>query len=160
QPSIVFNCAAYNGVDKAETEPELARAVNSQGAFNAAVACQRAGARLVHFSTNFVFDGKLDRPYVESDSPSPLSAYARSKLEGEQRGLEALPSALGIRTAALFGVRGSAIKGGSFPDRIRARAARGEPLRVVADQSINPTFTCLLAAAALQLDRAGLERTH
>src|SRR4029077_8657765 len=156
QPSIVFNCAAYNGVDKAETEPELARAVNSQGAFNAAVACQRAGALVVHFSTNFVFDGTLDRPYVESDSPSPLSAYARSKLEGEERVLETLPGALVIRTAGLFGGRGSAIKGGSFPDRIRARAARGEPLRVVADQRINPTFTGDLAPAAIGLAEAGL----
>jgi dTDP-4-dehydrorhamnose reductase len=156
QPSIVFNCAAYNGVDQAESEPELADAVNSQGALNAARACKRAGARLVHFSTNFVFDGTLDRPYVESDKPSPLSSYARSKLEGEQRVLETLPSALVIRTAGLFGHRGSAIKGGSFPDRILGRAVRGEPLRVVADQRINPTFTGDLAPAAIRLAEAGL----
>jgi len=135
QPSIVFNCAAYTAVDQAESEPELAQQVNSKGAFNAAVACEGARARLVHFSTNFVFDGTLDRPYVESDSPNPLSSYGRSKLEGEQRVLEALPGALVIRTAGLFGDRGSAIKGGSFPDRILARALRGDQLRVVADSA-------------------------
>jgi dTDP-4-dehydrorhamnose reductase len=156
QTSVVFNCAAYNAVDQAESEPEVAHEVNSQGAFNAAVACEGAGARLVHFSTNFVFDGTLDRPYVESDSPNPLSAYARSKLEGEQRVLDALPGALVIRTAGLFGVRGSAIKGGSFPDRILSRALRGDRLRVVADQRINPTFTGDLAPAAIDLAESGL----
>lgn len=156
RPSIVFNCAAYNAVDQAESEPELAHLVNSEGALNAALACKGAGARLVHFSTNFVFDGRLDRPYVESDSASPLSAYARSKLEGERQVLEALPGALVIRTAGLFGDRGSAIKGGSFPDRILARALRGERLRVVADQSINPTFTGDLAPAAIKLVESGL----
>lgn len=156
QASVVFNCAAYNGVDQAESEPEVAHTVNSQGAFNAAVACREAGARLVHFSTNFVFDGRLDRPYVESDTPNPLGVYARSKLEGERRVLEALPGALVVRTAGLFGHRGSAIKGGSFPDRILARALRGEPLRVVGDQRINPTFTGDLAPSAIKLAEAGL----
>jgi dTDP-4-dehydrorhamnose reductase len=157
QPSVVFNCAAYNGVDRAESEQELAHQINSEGAFNAAVACKHAGARLVHFSTNFVFDGTLDRPYVESDSPGPLSAYARSKLEGERRVLATLPAALVIRTAGLFGDRGSAIKGGSFPDRILARALGGGRLRVVADQRINPTFTGDLAPAAIKLAEAGLD---
>lgn len=156
QPTVVFNCAAYNGVDQAESEPELAHQVNSEGAFNTAVACKRVGARLLLFSTNFVFDGTLGRPYVESDSPKPLSAYARSKLDGERRVLEALPAALVIRTAGLFGDRGSAIKGGSFPDRILARALGGEPLRVVADQRVNPTFTGDLAPAAIRLAEDGL----
>jgi dTDP-4-dehydrorhamnose reductase len=156
RPSVVFNCAAYNGVDQAESEPSPAHQVNSDGAFNAALACRQAGARLVHFSTNFVFDGTLGRPYVESDRPNPLSEYARSKREGERRVLETLPESLVIRTAGLFGDRGSAIKGGSFPDRILARANRGEPLRVVSDQLINPTFTGDLAPAAIRLAEAGL----
>ena len=157
RPEVVFNCAAYNAVDRAETETELAFAVNGEGPGNVALACARGRARLVHFSTNFVYDGALDRPYVESDQPAPLSAYGKSKLEGERRALEVLPSALVIRTAAVFGDTGSAIKGGSFPDRILARAMTGEPLRVVSDQRVNPTYTGDLAPAAIALAESGLE---
>src|ERR1700730_4966836 len=94
RPEIVFNCAAYNAVDRAETERDLAFAVNSEGPANVARVCARYGIRLVHFSTNFVFDGALKRPYVESDEPAPLSAYASSKLDGEKRVLDLLPEAL------------------------------------------------------------------
>jgi dTDP-4-dehydrorhamnose reductase len=156
RPAIVFNCAAYNAVDRAETERELAYAVNAEGPANVARACARHRIRLVHFSTNFVFDGALDRPYIESDSPSPISVYGASKLEGEQRVLDLLPNALVIRTAALFGDRGSAIKGGSFPDRILLRAEGGEALRVVADQKVNPTYTADLAPVALELGESDL----
>jgi dTDP-4-dehydrorhamnose reductase len=156
RPEIVFNCAAYNAVDRAETEVDLAFAVNGQGPANVAAACAAGGARLVHFSTNFVFDGTLDRPSTESDAPAPLSVYAASKLEGEQRVLERLPGALVIRTSALFGDTGSAIKGGSFPERILERAKRGEPLAVVSDQKVNPTYTGDLAPAAIELAGSGL----
>jgi dTDP-4-dehydrorhamnose reductase len=147
RPSVVFNCAAYNAVDRAETEPDAVFQVNAHGAASIAAACGRHGARFVHFSTNFVFDGLLGRPYVESDEPSPLGAYARSKLEGERMVLEALPNALVVRTAAVFGGRG----GQSFPERILRRARGGETLRVVADQRVNPTFAGDLAEAALGL---------
>ncbi len=157
RPEIVFNCAAYNAVDRAETERDLAFAVNAEGPANVAAACAAGGSRLVHFSTNFVFDGTLDRPYTESDPPAPLSAYAASKLKGEQRVLERLPGALVIRSSALFGDTGSAIKGGSFPDRILERAQRGEPLTVVSDQKVNPTYTGDLAPAAIELAASGLE---
>jgi dTDP-4-dehydrorhamnose reductase len=156
RPAIVFNCAAYNAVDRAETEKDLAYAVNAEGPANVARACARHRIRLVHFSTNFVFDGALDRPYLESDAPSPISVYGASKLEGEQRVLDVLPDALVIRTAALFGDRGSAIKGGSFPDRILSRAKAGEALRVVADQTVNPTYTADLAPVALELGESEL----
>jgi dTDP-4-dehydrorhamnose reductase len=156
RPEIVFNCAAYNSVDGAETERELAFAVNAEGPANVAQACARSGSRLVHFSTNFVFDGTLDRPYVESDQPAPLSVYGSSKLEGEQRVLDVLSTALVIRTAALFGDTGSRIKGGSFPERIVERARSGEPLRVVADQKVNPTYAGDLAPAAIGLAESGL----
>jgi dTDP-4-dehydrorhamnose reductase len=156
RPEIVFNCAAYNAVDRAETEVDLAFAVNGQGPANVAAACAACGARLVHFSTNFVFDGTLDRPSTESDAPAPLSVYGASKLEGEQRVLERLPGALVIRTSALFGDTGSAIKGGSFPERILERAKRGEPLAVVSDQKVNPTYTGDLAPAAIELAGSGL----
>jgi dTDP-4-dehydrorhamnose reductase len=157
RPALVFNCAAYNAVDRAETERGAAYAVNSEGAANVARACARHRIRLVHFSTNFVFDGALERPYVESDLPAPLSVYGSSKLEGEQRVLELMPDALVIRTSALFGDTGSAIKGGSFPERILSRARGGEPLRVVADQRVNPTYTGDLAPAAIELAESGLE---
>jgi dTDP-4-dehydrorhamnose reductase len=156
RPDVVFNCAAYNPVDRAETEPELALAVNSEGAFNAAAACRSAGARLVHYSTNFVFDGRLERPYVESDPVGPLGAYARSKAEGERRVLGESPEALVIRTAALFGGQGSRAKGGSFPDRILGAAREGRALTVVEDQKVNPTYTKDLAEASVTAAAAGM----
>jgi dTDP-4-dehydrorhamnose reductase len=157
RPKLVFNCAAYNAVDRAETERDLAFAVNSEGPANVALMCSRYGIRLVHFSTNFVFDGALPRPYVESDEAAPLSVYGSSKLDGEKRVLELLPGALVIRTSAVFGDTGSAIKGGSFPERIVERARRGEPLRVVADQKVNPTYAGDLAPAAMDLAASGLD---
>ncbi len=156
RPEVVFNCAAYNPVDRAETEPERALSVNSDGAFNAAAACRTLGMLLVHYSTNFVFDGRLDRPYLESDPVGPLGAYARSKAEGERRVLAEHPAALVIRTAALFGSTGSRAKGGSFPDRIVRAARAGKPLTVVADQKVNPTYTPDLAEASIALAASGM----
>lgn len=157
RPELVFNCAAYNAVDRAETERDLAFAINAEGPANVARVCARYGIRLVHFSTNFVFDGAMKRPYVETDVPAPLSAYGSSKLDGEKRVLDLLPEALVIRTSAVFGVTGSAIKGGSFPERIVERGRRGEPLRVVADQRANPTYAADLAPAAMELAVSRLE---
>jgi dTDP-4-dehydrorhamnose reductase len=147
RPDVVFNCAAYNAVDRAETDQDTAFQVNAHGPANIAAACRRHGSRLVHFSTNFVFDGSLDRPYVEADDPSPLSVYARSKLEGERMVLAALPPALVVRTAAVFGGR----RGASFPERILQLARTGAPLRVVSDQLVNPTYAGDLAQAVLRL---------
>ena len=125
---IVLNCAADNAVDAAEANPEAAFAVNAEGAGNVAWACGLAGARLVHFSTNFVFDGSGSRPFTEADLPGALGAYGRSKLEGERRVLEMLPESLIVRSSGLFGAQGSAVKGGSFPQRIVMRAEMGERL--------------------------------
>jgi dTDP-4-dehydrorhamnose reductase len=151
RPQVVFNCAAYNAVDLAEMEPQLAHEVNAAGPENVALACSRNGARLVHFSTNFVFDGRLDRPYIEKDEANPLGVYGRSKLDGETAVLAILPEALVIRTAAVFGDHGSAAKGGSFPQRIVERGRRGERIRVVSDQRVNPTYARDLAQAAIKL---------
>jgi dTDP-4-dehydrorhamnose reductase len=101
----------------------------------------------MHFSTNFVFEGDLERPYAESDVPAPQSVYATSKLEGERLVLDAMPDALIVRTAGVFGGSG----GQSFPEKILQRAAQKQPLRVVSDQRINPTYTGELARAALEL---------
>jgi dTDP-4-dehydrorhamnose reductase len=147
KPDVVFNCAAYNAVDRAESEPELANAVNAAGAGNVAVACERHGAWIVHFSTNFVFDGEQGEPYIESDNPHPLSVYARSKLAGESEVLAHGSHVLVVRTAAVFGGPQS------FPSRIIESARAGQPIRVVSDQTVNPTYAKDLAAAALELAR-------
>ena len=149
KPDAVFNCAAYNAVDRAETEREIAYAVNAEGPSNVAAACRRHGATLVHFSTNSVFDGSHDEPYVEADEPAPLSVYAESKLEGERRALQSGARLLIVRTAGVFG------RGVNFPVRILERARSGQPLRVVSDQRINPTYARDLAAAALELVEQG-----
>src|SRR6266702_3458149 len=150
QAQVVFNCAAYNAVDAAEGEQDAAYQVNAQGAFNVALACAEHQARLVHFSTNFVFSGAHDRAYVESDEVGPLGVYAKSKLEGEKLVAMVAPRALIIRTAALFG--GDATRSRlSFPERIVERAASGERVRVVSDQTVNPTYAADLARAAIAL---------
>ena len=136
-------------MDRAELEPALAHAINAEGPRHVAAACRRHGAMLVHFSTNFVFDGKHEEPYVEADEPSPISVYGHSKLEGERRVLETGAHVLLVRTAAVFGGPHS------FPQRILDRARSGEKLRVVSDQRVNPTYAEDLAAAALQLVEEG-----
>lgn len=156
RPDIVFNCAAYNGVDAAEDPSSPAWAVNAEGPGVVAAACREEGVRLVHFSTNYVFSGELPRAATEEDEPDPRSAYARSKREGELRVLAELPDALVVRCSGLFGSGGSAVKGGSFPERILARARGGDPLRVVDDQRLNPTSTAELAAGVVELVTDGL----
>jgi dTDP-4-dehydrorhamnose reductase len=156
EPEVVFNCAAYNGVDAAEADAGPAFAVNAQGAANVAAVSREVGARLVHFSTNYVFDGEASEPYTEASEPRPQSAYARSKREGERLVLATDPSALVIRSSSLYGWGGSAVKGGSFPERLLARARAGQPLRVVSDQHHNPTFTQDLAAGSLGLVEEGM----
>jgi dTDP-4-dehydrorhamnose reductase len=151
RPDVVFNCAAYNAVDGAEVDSPTAFSVNGNGPANVAAACRRNGAALVHFSTNFVFDGATAEPYVESDEPAPLSVYGRSKLAGEQAVLEAGGHVLVIRTAAVFGTT----TGRSFPERIVDRARAGEKLRVVSDQAVNPTYARDLAVAAVELADQG-----
>jgi dTDP-4-dehydrorhamnose reductase len=152
RPEIVFNCAAYNAVDRAEQERDIAFAVNGTGPGNLAAACRRHGASLVHFSTNFVFDGAGAEPYIESDEPAPLSVYGASKLAGESAVLSVGTHVLVVRTAAVFGTT----TGRSFPERIVQRARAGEKLRVVSDQTVNPTYAKDLAAAAVELAEEGL----
>lgn len=147
---VVFNCAAYNGVDAAEVEQDIAYQVNAQGAFNVALACAEHEARLIHFSTNFVFSGTLDRAYVETDEVGPLGVYGKSKLEGEKLVAMVAPRALIIRTAALFGGESGRSRL-SFPERILQRAEAGHRLQVVSDQRVNPTYAADLAAAAIAL---------
>jgi dTDP-4-dehydrorhamnose reductase len=154
-PELVFNCAAFHNVEVCETEEDRSFAVNARAVKRLAQGCEAAGARLVHLSTNYVFDGRRDAPYSEHDAPSPRSVYALSKLAGEYAALAYCSRALVVRTAGLYGVHGSASKGGNFVTRMVARAREsGAQLRMVADQRLSPTFTADLAAALVD----GVER--
>jgi len=149
RPQAVFNCAAFTKVDLCETDP-LARAVNDEAVGHLAEACGRLGARLVHVSTDFVFDGEKREPYREEDETAPLSAYGRTKRAGEIRAL-ALPGALVVRSSWLFGNGGP-----NFVEAILKQAEEGNPsVRVVTDQVGRPTATTDLAEALVELHRAG-----
>ena len=155
RPDVVFNATAWNRVDAAETEPAAAFAVNAFAPHFLARAARDAGALLVHYSTDYVFDGTAARPYREDDAPRPLGVYGASKLAGEHLVAAAGGEHLVVRTSGVFGRGGSEQKGGSFVERIVAQARAGQPLRVVADQVFAPTFAADLAAASIALVRAG-----
>lgn len=154
EPRAVVNCAAWTDVDGAETAEAAATAVNGDGAGNVARAAAEVGARIVHVSTDYVFDGSSPRPYGENDETRPLSVYGASKLEGERNVLATGPEHLVVRTSGVLGRAGSAQKGGSFVDRILSQARAGKPLRVVTDQTFAPTFADELAEALLALARS------
>lgn len=140
--ATVINCAAYTNVDGAESEPEAAHAVNADGARNVG----EAAARVVYVSTDYVFDGTKDSPYVESDPTGPLQEYGRSKLAGERATLTASPQSLIVRSSWLFGAGG----GNFVSTMLRLGEERGE-VSVVADQVGCPTFTGHLADALVAL---------
>jgi dTDP-4-dehydrorhamnose reductase len=146
-PSIVLNCAAFHNVEVCEREEDRSFAVNTRAVKRLAERSSEAGARLVHVSTNYVFDGTREAPYAEGDLPNPRSIYALSKLAGEYAALAYAPEVLVVRAAGLYGLHGSASKGGNFVTRMLARAQSGEPIRMVADQRLSPTFTADLAVA-------------
>jgi dTDP-4-dehydrorhamnose reductase len=146
RPEVVVNCAAYTKVDAAETDRERAFAVNGDGVANAAALAGRAGARLVHVSTDYVFDGEAQAPYREDAPTAPLSVYGESKLEGERRAL-GYERSLVVRASWLFGPRGA-----SFVAAMVGLIEAGRlPLRVVTDQEGCPTSTPSLARALLDL---------
>jgi dTDP-4-dehydrorhamnose reductase len=153
RPDVILNCAAYNHVDLAEREPDAALRVNAFGVLAIARAARRAGARLVHFSTDFVFDGETTRPYVEDDPPNPLGLYAASKLLGDWFAGDA-PGSYVLRVESLFGEPGpgSARRGslGAIVDRIRQDAE----VPVFVDRIVSPSFTADIASAT----RAVIER--
>lgn len=152
RPEVVFNCGAFHNVDACERQPDAAWAANARAVHSLA----RGGGRLVHLSTNYVFDGRRAEPYGESDLPSPRSIYALSKLSGEYAALAYGGDALVVRTAGLYGLHGSASKGGNFVQRMIARAREQGALSVVADQRLQPTFTADLAQAILDAVNAGV----
>jgi dTDP-4-dehydrorhamnose reductase len=159
RPTVVYNCAAFHNVEVCEREEDRAFEVNARAVKRLATRCADGGARLVHLSTNYVFDGTAVRPYGEDELPSPRSIYAISKLAGEHAALAYAPDALVVRTAGLYGLHGSASKGGNFVTRMIARAREQGALKVVADQRLTPTFTADLAAGILAAVEAGVTGT-
>jgi dTDP-4-dehydrorhamnose reductase len=153
RPDIVINCAAYNLVDRAETEAQAAFAVNAWGLRALAVVCQELDCTLVHFSTDYVFglEGARETPYAETDAPGPISMYGLSKLTGEYLVRSGCQRHFIIRTCGLYGVWGSGGKGGNFVETMLRLAREGKALRVVSDQICTPSYTTDIATAVAPL---------
>jgi dTDP-4-dehydrorhamnose reductase len=151
RPDVVFNAAALTNVDKAESEPDLTYAVNAVAVEDLARAAAAAGAALVHYSTDFVFDGESARPYDEFDPPSPQGIYARSKRAGELLAAAATPRLYTLRVGCLYG-RG----GRNFPSTIVRRLRAGETVRADRDRLASPTWVREVARLSAALAHTGL----
>jgi dTDP-4-dehydrorhamnose reductase len=146
RPEVIVNAAAYTAVDQAESEPEVAMGINADAPAVLAEEAKRRGALLVHYSTDYVFDGEKGSPYAEEDAPNPLSAYGRSKLEGERRVVASGCRHLILRTGWVYESRGR-----NFLLTILRLARERDELRVVGDQVGSPTAARELAAATARL---------
>src|SRR3954447_11142171 len=146
EPRAVVTCAAWTDVDGAETAEAAATAVNGTGAGNVGRAAAEVGARLVHVSTDYVFDGSKRTPWVESDPVGPIGAYGRSKLAGEAEVAAATPQHAIVRTAWLFGAGGR-----NFVDTMLELCRKHDEVSVVTDQVGSPTWTVHLAEALVEL---------
>jgi dTDP-4-dehydrorhamnose reductase len=158
-PDVVLNTTAYHRVDDCETHADLAYAVNTLAVLNLVRVANELDAVLVHISTDYVFDGRARQPYTERSEPFPLSVYANSKLAGEILVRTMAKKYLLIRTCGLYGVAGSQGKGGNFVETMLTKAKRGEPIHVVNDQVVTPTYTADLAdqiARILPTEQFGL----
>jgi dTDP-4-dehydrorhamnose reductase len=157
RPDVLVNCAAYNFVDRAETEPDAAFRSNAWGVRELARVCRELDCRLVQISTDYVYglDASRRTPLAEDDAPGPVSVYGLSKLTGEYLVRSADPRNLVVRTCGLYGVWGSGGKGGNFVETMLRLAGQGKPLRVVNDQRCTPTYTADLAEAVAALIERG-----
>lgn len=154
RPGLLFNAAAYNLVDDAEEDVEVAFGVNAFGVLHLARAAQAVGAVLVHFSTDYVFDGRQRQPYRETDTPNPLSVYAMSKLAGEWMVQRYAEKCFVVRTCGLYG-RASKSRKENFVERMLRAARAGTSLQVVHDQVLTPTSARELAESVVPLVRTG-----
>jgi len=150
-PSLIVNAAAYTAVDRAESEPARASLVNAEAPRVLAAHARARGAVLIHYSTDYVFDGAARTPYDEDDAPAPQSVYGATKLAGEQAVLRSGAHALVFRTSWVYGLRGR-----NFLLTIRRLAAEREELRIVADQVGVPNWCRELARATARLAARGL----
>ena len=148
-PDLVINLAAYTAVDRAETEPEMAWAVNCSGAANIAAACRKTAAPLIHLSTDYVFDGCKSGPYREEDAVNPINVYGRSKEASERAVRAALSEYVILRTAWVFGVHGT-----NFVKTVLRLGAERPILRIVADQRGCPTAAADIASALIMIARS------
>jgi len=146
RPNIVINVAAYTNVDGCESNQEKAFAINAEGARHVALAAFKCGAKMVHLSTDYVFDGNKREPYLEMDSPRPLNVYGLSKLKGEHYVQESSKDPLIIRTQWLYGKHGK-----NFVTSILRQASEKRVLSIVNDQIGSPTYTVDLAKAIVAL---------
>ena len=151
RPEVVLNTTAFLRVDDCETQPDMAYAVNAVSVLNMVRIANDLDAVFVHFSTDYVFDGKALQPYTEESQPLPLSVYANSKLAGELLVRAYAKKYFLIRSSGLYGKAGSMGKGGNFVETMLAKASRGESIRVVNDQVLTPTYTVDLADQAARL---------
>ncbi|HYX18163.1 MAG TPA: dTDP-4-dehydrorhamnose reductase [Nostoc sp.] len=146
QPQIIINAAAYTAVDKAESEPELASAINAIAPLIIAQESQKLGAFLIHISTDYVFDGNRYRPYQETDATNPLSIYGKTKLAGEEAIRESCADHLILRTAWVYGTFGKS----NFVKTMLRLGAERQEIRVVADQIGSPTWAQDIATVIAQ----------
>jgi len=152
-PHVVINTAAYNQVDRCEIERDLSWAINAAGPQQLAELCAQAGIRLVHYGTDYVFDGEKKSPYLETDVPNPLNHYAAGKLAGEQAVLRASPNHLVLRTSWVFGSHPTQTK--TFVHTVLRAAQAGRDLKATTDQASVPTFAPNLAEWTFELVRRG-----
>lgn len=145
-PEWVVNCSAHTAVDKAESEEALSYALNSSAPEAMAKTCNSIGAKFIHYSTDYVFDGSATKPYVEYDSPNPQSVYGRNKLDGEQRVMVALGDAIILRTAWVY-----TRKGKNFVNTMLKLSEERDELSVVADQYGSPTLADDLAEVTVNI---------
>ncbi|HEV2488347.1 MAG TPA: dTDP-4-dehydrorhamnose reductase [Candidatus Acidoferrales bacterium] len=146
RPDAVVNAAAFADVDACESQPELAMRVNGEGPGNIAAACRRLAIPLMHFSTDYVFDGEKVEPYTEEDEPCPLSVYGKSKLEGERRVAATLDRFWIVRVCGVFGPHRK-----NFVSLVVDLGRKGGPLRIVRDQRLAPTYTMDAALGVEQI---------
>jgi dTDP-4-dehydrorhamnose reductase len=151
KPQVIINCAAFHRVDDCEDQYDAAFEVNTFGVRNLALAARDAGATVVHFSTDYVFDGPRRHPYLETDAPQPRCIYGVSKAAGEMMLASIWPKHFICRVSGLYGYAGSRDKGSNFVEMMIGKARQRQPINVVNDQVLTPTSTVDVALAVRRL---------